>query len=383
MLARLPWLAQVSARIPVSKLPPLRMTLLVLLPALVAVVALFYYLLSGRYISTDNAYVGAQKVLVTPEVSGKVVRIAVSEGQLLKPGDELFAIDAEPYRFTAQEAEAKLQRVRGDFAALKSSLASLTRQIEFSRQNLTAARSDFERKTKLLGDRISSQSDLDKARVALMGAQAQLEQLEQQERGARIQLLGDPDLAIERYPQFIEATVALERARRDLANTVLRAPITGVATQVSSIQMGRYLTAGMAVFSIISSDRLWIDANPKETDLTNVRPGQAVAITVDAFPDRHWEGTVGAISPGTGAQFSILPPQNAAGNWIKIVQRVPMRVEFAPGQDLRRLRAGMSATVEIDTGRRGRLASLLGVSAAAHQDPDEGRPESFHDAATA
>ncbi len=372
MPARSPWLerglARVSARIPVSKLPSLRLTLLVLVPALIAVVGLVYYLLSGRYVSTDNAYVGAQKVLVTPEVSGKVVRIAVAEGQPLKPGDELFAIDAEPYRLTAQEAEARLLRVRGDFAALKSGLASLARQIELSRQNLAAARADFDRKTRLLGDRISSQSDLDKARVALVAAQTQLEQLEQQERAVRIQLLGDPDLPIESYPQFVEATAALDRARRDLANTVLRAPIAGVATQVSSIQMGRYLTAGMAVFSIVGSDALWIDANPKETDLTYVRPGQPVAITVDAFPDRRWEGAVAAISPGTGAQFAILPPQNAAGNWIKIVQRVPMRIEFAPGQDLRRLRAGMSAVVEIDTGRRGRIARLLGGAVAAEHD---------------
>jgi membrane fusion protein (multidrug efflux system) len=368
MLARSPWLARVSTRVPAAKLPSLRLTLLVLVPALVALVTLAYYLLTGRYVSTDNAYVGAQKVLVTPEVSGKVVRIAVAEGQQLRPGDELFAIDAEPYRLNTQEAEARLLRVRSDFAALKAGLASLARQIEFSRQNLAAARGDFDRKTRLLGDRISSQSDLDKARVALMAAEAQLEQLEQQERAMLIQLLDDPKLAIESYPQFVEATVALERARRDLANTVLRAPIAGVATQVSSIQMGRYLTAGMAVFSIISSSNVWIDANPKETDLTYVRPGQAVAITVDAFPDRRWEGTVGAISPGTGAQFAILPPQNAAGNWIKVVQRVPMRVEFAPGQDLLQLRAGMSTTVEIDTGRRGRLASLLGVSAAAQPD---------------
>jgi membrane fusion protein (multidrug efflux system) len=375
MLARSPWLerrlARVSARLPMSlrvSKPPLRLTLLVLVPAFVVAVGLLYYLLGGRYVSTDNAYVGAQKVLVTPEVSGKVVRIAVAEGQLLRPGDELFAIDEAPYRFAAQEAEARLQRVRTDFAALKASLASLAKQVEFSRQNLAAAQADFDRKTKLLGDRISSQSDLDRARVALMAAQAQLEQLEQQERTARIQLLGNPDLAIEQYPQFIEATVALDRARRDLANTVLRAPIAGVATQVSSIQMGRYLTAGMAVFSIVSSDSLWIDANPKETDLTHVRAGQPVAISVDAFPDRHWQGTVGAISPGTGAQFAILPPQNAAGNWIKIVQRVPVRIEFAAGQDLRRLRSGMSAVVEIDTGRRGRLASLLGGTAAAEAD---------------
>ena len=179
------------------------------------------------------------------------------------------------------------------------------------------------------------------------------------------QLQGDVALPLDKYPQYVESHTALERAQRDLANTVLRAPIAGVATQVTSIQMGRYLTAGMAVFSIIGSETVWVDANPKETDLTYVRPGQPVTITVDAFPSRHWSGRVAAISPGTGAQFAILPPQNAAGNWIKIVQRVPLRVEFEPGQDMGRLRAGMSATVEIDTGRRGRLANFFGVSSAA------------------
>jgi membrane fusion protein (multidrug efflux system) len=369
MLARLPWLARASSGSSTGRLPSLRMTLLVLLPALVAVIVLGYYLLSGRYVGTDNAYIGAQKVLITPEVSGKVVSISVVEGQELKPGDELLSIDPAPYRFAAQEAEAKLQRVQSDFAALKASLASLIKQAELSRQALAAAQSDFERKTSLVNSRIASPSDVDKSRIALVAAKAQAEQIEQQERAVRIQLLGDPDLAIEKYPQFIEASVALERARRDLANTVLRAPIAGVATQVSSIQMGRYLTAGMAVFSLIGSDTVWVDANPKETDLTHVRRGQKVTITVDAFPDKQWTGTVAAISPGTGAQFAILPPQNAAGNWIKIVQRVPVRIEFAAGQDVRRLRSGMSAYIEIDTGRRGRVARLFGATAAT-PEPD-------------
>ena len=370
MLARLSWLTRASSRLETARRLPLRFLLLVVVPALVAVVALGFYLLGGRYVSTDNAYIGAQKVLITPEVSGKVVSITVVEGQLLKPGDELLAIDPVPYRFAAQEAEVKLVRVKTDFATLKANLASLTTQVDLSRQSLAAAQADFDRKTQLVDSRITTPSDLDKSRMALIAVKTQLELLEQQERNLRIQLLGDPNLQIEKYPQFVEATVALDRAERDLANTVLRAPIAGVATQVASIQMGRFLTAGTTVFSIISSENLWVDANPKETDLTYVRRGLGVTITIDAFPDKHWKGTVGAISPGTGAQFAILPPQNAAGNWIKIVQRVPMRVEFAPGQDLRRLRAGMSAIVEIDTGRRGRLARFFGSSAEA-QDPDQ------------
>jgi membrane fusion protein (multidrug efflux system) len=350
------------------RLPTLRATLMLILPALAALLGLTYYLSSGRYISTDNAYVGAQKVLITPEVSGKVVRITVIEGQAVSPGDELFAIDPVPYGLAAQEAEAKLARVKTDFDNLKSTLASLGKQIGLARQSVAANQADFDRKTSLLNNRISTPSDLDKSRVLLMASKSLLEQLEQQKAIARNQLLGDTALPLDKYPQYLEASVALQRARRDLANTVMRAPIAGVATQVASIQMGRYLTAGMAVFSVIGSDKVWVDANPKETDLTYVRAGQPVTITVDAFPSREWRGIVAAISPGTGAQFAILPPQNAAGNWIKVVQRVPLRVEFEPGQDMTRLRAGMSATVEIDTGRRGRLARLFGSSMIA-RDP--------------
>jgi membrane fusion protein (multidrug efflux system) len=351
-------------------MPSLRAILLLVIPALAASLALAFYLFSGRYVTTDNAYIAAQKVLVTPEVSGKVVSITVQEGQLLKPGDELFAIDPVPYRLAAQEAAARLARVKTDFEGLRNNFASLGKQTELSRQALAAAQSDYDRKLALLNNRISTPSDVDRSRAALVIAKAQLEQLQQQEAAARIQLLGDPHLPLARYPHYLEALAALDRAERDLANTTLRAPIAGIATQVASIQMGRYLSAGAAVFSIIDSANVWVDANPKETDLTYVRQGQSVAITVDAFPARHWTGTVAAISPGTGAQFSILPPQNAAGNWIKIVQRVPVRIEFAPGQDLRRLRSGMSAEIAIDTGRVGRIASLFSSSAVA-EGPEE------------
>ena len=254
--------------------PPLRTTLLLVVPAIVAAVGLFFFLMGGRYVSTDNAYIGAQKVMITPEVSGKVMSIAVAEGQLLKPGDALFSIDAEPYRFAEQEAEARLVRIRSEFESLKSTLASLGKQIMLARQAVAAGQADYDRKAALLGSRISAPSDLDRSRIALVASKAQLEQLEQQETNIRNQLRGDPQLAIEKYPQFIEATVALDRAKRDLANAMLRAPIAGIATQVTSIQMGRYLTAGTPVFSIIGTDTVWVDANPKETDLTYVRPGR-------------------------------------------------------------------------------------------------------------
>lgn len=347
----------------------LRATLLLVVPLVVLVVISVFYLLGGRYISTDNAYIGQQRVLITPEVSGKVATISVVEGQQLKPGDVLFAIDPAPYEFAEQEARAKLEKVRTEFANLKSNLDNIGRRIVLSRESVAANQAEYDRKSELLGNRISTPSDLDRTRMTLIAAKTQLEQLQGQQTASLNQLLGDASLPIERYPPFIEATATHDRAKRDLANTVLRAPIAGIATQVPGIQMGRYITAGTPVFSVMGTDTIWIDANPKETDLTFVRPGQHVSITVDAFPDRAWQGKVAAISPGTGAQFAILPPQNAAGNWIKIVQRVPVRIEFAPGQDLRRLRSGMSANIEIDTGRRGRIVSLFGGSAIA-EDTD-------------
>jgi membrane fusion protein, multidrug efflux system len=348
----------------------LRTVLVLVIPAFLALAGLLFYLLSGRYVGTDNAYVAAQKVMITPEVSGKVVSIKVVEGQVLRTGDELLSIDPAPYRFAAQEAQTRMVRIASEFDNLKSSLVSLGRQIALGRESVAAAQADYDRKASLLRERYSAPSDLDKTKVILMAATAQLEQLQRQEIAIKNQLLGDKDLPLESYPQYAEAVVALDRAKRDLANTVLRAPIDGTATQVASIQMGRYLTAGMPVFSVIGTEAIWVDANPKETDLTYVRAGQPVTITVDAFPSRRWTGTVGAISPGTGAQFTILPPQNAAGNWVKVVQRVPLRIEFASGQDLRRLRAGMSAFVEIDTGRIGRFASLFSSSAVA-EGPEE------------
>ena len=221
------------------------------------------------------------------------------------------------------------------------------------------ASKDMKRKSDLVGSNVGSKADLDNSAITVVGARTGLEQLEQQLAGVRTQLLDRPDLPFEVFPPAQQAQAALDSAKRDLANTVLRSPIKGIATQVPSIQMGRYLSAGNPVFSVVADDRPWVDANPKETDLTYVREGQPVTVSVDAYPDRVWHGVVAAISPGTGAQFSILPPQNASGNWVKVVQRVPLRIEFAPGEDTSPLRAGMSTVVEIDTGRRRTVSTLL------------------------
>ena len=181
------------------------------------------------------------------------------------------------------------------------------------------------------------------------------------------QLLGNPNLPMEKFPAYMQAAAALEQAQRDLDHTLLRAPIDGMATQVDNIQLGRFVTAGTPVFAVIDDSAPWVDANPKETDITNLQIGQRATVFIDTFPDTAFSGTVESVSPGTGAQFAILPPQNASGNWVKVVQRVPLRVRLDKDPMLSRLRAGMSAIVEIDTGKRPSMFSPGGVKQAADQ----------------
>jgi membrane fusion protein (multidrug efflux system) len=181
-------------------------------------------------------------------------------------------------------------------------------------------------------------------------AQLQAEFAVQQRDMTLNQLLGNPDLPLEQFPEYVQAKAALDSAQRDFDHTIVRAPMSGTATQVDNIQLGRFVTAGTPVLSVIDDQAPWVDANPKETDITYLRIGQKAELSIDSFPDRTFSGTVVVVSPGTGAQFSILPPQNATGNWVKVVQRVPVRIAFDKGEDTRLLRSGMSVNVEIDTG---------------------------------
>ena len=328
----------------------LRMILLVGLPALAAVVGLGLYLSGGRYISTDNAYVGAQKVLITPDISGKITHVAVHEGQRVNPGDELFTLDREPYALALRQAKAKLDTAHSNFDKLKSNLKSLGILAELADKNVELKQRDVERKSKLVSSQAGSQADLDTAQAAVVTAKLQAEYAVQQHDTTLTQLLGNPDLPLEQFPEYAQAKAALDNAQRDFDHTIVRAPMSGTATQVDNIQLGRFVAAGTPVLSVIDDQAPWVDANPKETDITYLRVGQKATLDIDSFPDRTFTGTVVAVSPGTGAQFSILPPQNATGNWVKVVQRVPVRIAFDKNEDTRLLRSGMSVNVEIDTG---------------------------------
>jgi len=344
----------------------LRTMLLVVLPLIAVVGGGLVYMMGGRYIETDNAYVGAQKVLITPDISGKILHVAVREGQHVKPGDELFTLDPQPYRLALASARAKLASARTDYDKAKTTLASLGTLAELAQKNAELKQRDLERKQRLLASQAGSQADVDTAAAGLVAAQLQAKFTQQQRDTTLTQLLGNPDLPLDQFPDYAQAKATLDNAERDLAHTVVRAPIAGTATQVDNIQLGRFVAAGTPVFSVIDDQAPWVDANPKETDITNLRVGQKATLEVDSFPGRAFSGTVTSVSPGTGAQFSILPPQNASGNWVKVVQRVPVRITFDKDTATHLLRAGMSVNVAIDT-HHSRWPSWLGGSVVAKE----------------
>ncbi|MBH5401510.1 HlyD family secretion protein [Bradyrhizobium sp. CNPSo 4010] len=348
-----------------------RFLLLVVLPVIVAIGGVTFYLHGGRYVGTDDAYVGAQKVLVTPDISGKILKVVVKEGQVVTQGDELFEIDPVPFRLAVDEAKAQLAQARTTYDNLVANIKIYGDMLNLAQQGVELKQRDVERKQALVKNNFGSQLDLDNAANALVTAGAQTQFVKQQLSNARTQLLGNPDLPLEQFPPYVQAKAKLDDAQRNLDHTVLRAPMGGVATQVEQIQLGRYVAAGTPVFSIIDVAHPWVDANPKESDLTYVTEGQAVTLEVDAFPNHVFKGKIGSLSPGTGAQFAILPPQNATGNFVKVVQRVPIRIYFdETDKYVRKLKAGMSVYATIDTGHRRSLAGLLGLSATAGQDKD-------------
>ena len=347
-----------------------RFLLLVVLPLVAVVAGMAFYLHGGRYVTTDDAYVGAQKVLITPDVSGKIISVAVKEGQKVTTGDTLFQIDAVPFQLALAQARGKLEDAKTSHANLVANVKLYSQTLEIVGAGIAIKQRDVERKSSLVKSNVGSQLDLDKSSTDLVTAQAQQQLVRQQRSNSLTQLLGDPDLPLEQFPAYIQAKAALDDAQRNLDLTTVRAPMNGTATQVEQIQLGRFVTAGTPVFSVIDVANPWVDANPKESDFTYVAVGQTVTLEVDAFPGHVFKGTVGSLSPGTGAQFAILPPQNAMGNFVKVVQRVPVRIYFDKNDPMvKKLKAGMSVYTTIDTKHQRSLAGVFGLrpAAAAHE----------------
>jgi membrane fusion protein (multidrug efflux system) len=349
-----------------------RFLLLVVLPIVAVIGGVVFYLNGGRYVGTDDTYVGAQKVLITPDISGRIDKVVVTEGQLVHKGDVLFEIDPVPFRLAVERAKAAVEQAKTSYSNLVANIKIYDEMGDLMQQTIDLKQRDVERKSTLAKNSYGSQLDLDNSTNSAIIARAELAFVQQQRSSSLTQLLGNPNLALDDFPPYYQAQAALTQAERDLSHTEMRAPMDGIATLVDQIQLGRFVVAGSPVFTIIDVAKPWVDSNLKESDFTYLAVGQPVEIEVDAFPDHTFKGTVGSLSPGTGAQFAILPPQNATGNFVKVVQRIPVRIYFDQNDPfVKKLKAGMSAYATIDTGHKRTLAGLLGLwSAAAKQGQD-------------
>ncbi|HEY1929247.1 MAG TPA: HlyD family secretion protein [Caulobacteraceae bacterium] len=327
-----------------------RPMLLAVLPiALVA--GLYVYATGGKVVSINDAYVDKDKVGVSTDIAGTVAEVAVRENQRVAPGQVLYRLDDLPYRLALSRAEAHLGMVRDELTTLQAGYREIQAQVGEGAVDVSFYAAEGERQRQLLAQHVASQSAFDAADRNLAAARQKLVALRQQLAGVAASLDGAPNGPVERNPKYLEAKAQRDEAARQLAHAIVRAPFAGVATGVGATTPGRFLPASTPAFFLVGSDRTWVDVTPKETELTWVRVGQSAVLKVDTYPGVTWRGVVESISPAAAQEFSLLPAQNTSGNWVKVVQRIPLRLRVLPDQgSLPPLRAGMSVVVQIDTG---------------------------------
>nr|WP_249781039.1 HlyD family secretion protein [Bradyrhizobium sp. dw_78] len=342
-----------------SKKSRIRSLMFALLP-LVLIVGAFWYVIGGQTISMDDAYVEADKVGVSTDVAGIVKQVAVAENQYVEAGQILYRLEDLQFRLALQRAEAQIGTVRDSLNALKTNYRDMQAQIQQAQNDIDYFNTEFHRQQDLLAAHVASQSTFDTARRNLQNAQQKLVSLNQQLDGIAASLDSDPDGPVEKNPRYLDAIAQRDEAARQLAHTFVKAPFAGIVTNVPSIAPGKYLQASATAFYLVATDRVWVVANPKETELTYVRAGQPATVSVDTYPDLQWNGSVESISPAAAQEFSLLPAQNTSGNWVKVVQRIPVRVRVdTKDKSLPPLRAGMSVEVDVDTGHRRGLPHFL------------------------
>ena len=327
-------------------------------PLAAIAVGLTLYLAGGRYVSTDNAYVKSDKIAVSADVSGRTSAVFVAANQTVAPGSLLFKIDPEPFEIARQRAAAQLLAARQDAVALKSLYRQKLASLNQAKADLSFYQRRFNRQNKLKRKAIASQSTLDTAAQNLQNARAQIAVLEHDTAQALARLGGDPEQSVEELPAVLTAVAQLSAAELDLRRTDVRAPVAGIVTNFD-LQPGEYIEEGKVVFSIVGTDTVWVEANFRETDMTHMNVGQVATIRVDAYPGDARDAIVASINPSTGAEFALLPPQNATGNWVKVVQRLPVRLQIQSNGSGKPLRAGMSVIVEVDTKNERKLRDLL------------------------
>jgi membrane fusion protein (multidrug efflux system) len=342
-----------------SRRPWTRRLLFLVLP-LALIVGGYRYVTGGQIVSMDDAYVEADKVGISTDVSGIVKEVSVADDQHVDAGQVLYRLDDLPFRIALDRTEAQVGMIGEALNALKANYGDLQAQIKQAHGDLDYFDREFRRQQFLAGQHVASEATLDMAHRNLQNAQQKLASLYQQLAAIAANLNGDADSPVDRNPRYLEAVAQRDEAARQLDHTIVRAPFAGIVTNVSAITSGKYLQASTTAFYLVATDHVWVEANPKETEVTYVQPGQPVTITVDTYPDIEWRGTVQSLSPAAAQEFSLLPAQNTSGNWVKVVQRVPMRVRVETSNAGRPpLRAGMSVEVDVDTGHTRGLPHFL------------------------
>ena len=324
----------------------------------VAVASGAYWLTGGRTVSIDDAYVQAARLMVSTDVSGIVAGVAVKDNQVVHKGDVLFTLDQRQFRIALDGAQANLAQVVLNTNAMKRDYQRMLRDVDARQAQVQSDQASFDRFAALVKSGGVTRSEYDDARFKLQVDQQMVEGLKVQGQVQLAKLAGNADVAPETLPQYKMAEAQVAEAQRQLDHTVVHAPFDGVVTQVSSLQPGQYLAAATAAFGLVSTDDVWVEANPKETEITWVKDGDEADVSVDTYPGRVWKGTVQSIAPNSGAEFSILPAQNSSGNWVKVVQRMSLRVHLPHHDGDPDLRAGMSVVVDIDTGHVRKISDL-------------------------
>jgi membrane fusion protein, multidrug efflux system len=359
-----------AAAVRKTRLQRLRWPLM--LPAVIAVIGggAYLYFTGGRYQSTDDAYAQAATVSISSNVAGRVYEIDVRDNEIVKRGATLFKLDDAPFRIVVSDAAAHLADTRLQIESLKSTYRQRQVELHAARDTQAFAQQQYDRQTRLLKTGIASQAQFDQAAHALDAARQQVANVEQQIGVALANLGGDPNIAPERHPLVAQAQAALDRAQLNLSYTVINSPTDGVVAKVEQLQVGDSIAASAPVFALVSTADVWIEANFKEVQLARMRPGQVATVKIDRYPGRRFSAKVTSVSPSTGSQFSLLPPENATGNWVKVVQRVPVRLQLTQSDAEFPLQAGLSADVTVDTRTRdARLAEANAPISGGGESP--------------
>src|SRR5262245_16637286 len=337
----------------------LRPALLGGVPVAVILAALALWLSGGRYVSTENAYVKADIAQISAEVSGRLLEVHVEDHAEVKAGDLLLTLDAEPFRVALNRAEAELDAMREQVRTLTASWHEAQSELREAESKVAYWNTQLGRQKTLTERGIVSSSKFEEVESNATAAEDRATVMRRRLERVAAQLGGNPDRPEAEHPMVRQKQAERERLALDLAHTEIRAPLAGTAVNVR-LQRGEQIKAATPLFALVAATRPWVEANFKETELTHVRKGQAAQVQLDIYPDVVWQAEIESISPAPGAEFAVLPPQNASGNWVKVVQRLPVRLRLLAQPGEPPLRAGMTATVRVDTERQSRLSRLLG-----------------------